>query len=145
MKNFVKSFWNNEDGAELAEYAVAVALLVAIGVLIFLILNASGDISPFSKKLHLRARFSSGDGLRRGMRVVDVSRNNDWSSVRVWHEPTDQMGLRVYAAYGFIMPEGEEAPRGGRMLDAGDRGMDQGFASSPRGRTIRTAGFSPTS
>ena len=24
--------------------------------------------------------------------------------------------------------------RGGRMLDAGDRGMDQGFASSPRGR-----------
>lgn len=76
-----------------------------------------------------------GDGLRRGMRVVDVSRNNDWSAVRVWHEPTDQMGLRVYAAYGFIMPEGEsDAPRGGRMLDAGDRGMDQGFASSPRGR-----------
>lgn len=76
-----------------------------------------------------------GDGLRRGMRVVDVSRNNDWSAVRVWHEPTDQMGLRVYAAYGFIMPEGEEAsPRGGRMLDAGDRGMDQGFSSSPRGR-----------
>lgn len=75
-----------------------------------------------------------GDGLRRGMRVVDVSRNNDWSAVRVWHEPTDQMGMRVYAAYGFIMPEGEEAPRGGRMLDAGDRGMDQGFSSSPRGR-----------
>ncbi|WP_455171145.1 CHAP domain-containing protein [Azospirillum largimobile] len=76
-----------------------------------------------------------GDGLRRGMRVVDVSRNNDWSAVRVWHEPTDQMGLRVYAAYGFIMPEGEEAPRGGRMLDAGDRGMDQGFSSTPRGRS----------
>ncbi len=79
-----------------------------------------------------------GDGLRRGMRVVDVSRNNDWSSVRVWHEPTDQLGLRVYAAYGFIMPEGEEAPRSGRMLDAGDRGMDQGFASSPRGRSKAT-------
>ena len=80
----------------------------------------------------------NGDGLRRGMRVVDVSRNNDWSSVRVWHEPTDQLGLRVYAAYGFIMPEGEEAPRSGRMLDAGDRGMDQGFASSPRGRSKAT-------
>ena len=35
MKNFVKSFWNNEDGAELAEYAVAVALLVAIGVAVY--------------------------------------------------------------------------------------------------------------
>ena len=80
----------------------------------------------------------NGDGLRRGMRVVDVSRNNDWSAVRVWHEPTDQLGLRVYAAYGFIMPEGEEAPRSGRMLDAGDRGMDQGFASSPRGRSKAT-------
>ncbi|ALG69665.1 hypothetical protein VY88_12145 [Azospirillum thiophilum] len=76
-----------------------------------------------------------GDGLRRGMKVVDVSRNNDWSAVRVWHEPTEQLGLRVYAAYGFIMPDGESEPRrGGRMLDAGDRGMDQNFSSTPRGR-----------
>ncbi|AWK86534.1 CHAP domain-containing protein [Azospirillum thermophilum] len=74
-----------------------------------------------------------GDGLRRGMRVVDVSRNNDWSAVRVWHEPTDQLGMRVYAAYGFIMPEGE-SPNGGRLLDAGDRGMDTGFTVAPKGR-----------
>ncbi|MBP2298175.1 CHAP domain-containing protein [Azospirillum picis] len=78
----------------------------------------------------------AGDGLQRGMRVVDVSKNNDWSSVRVWHEPTDQLGLRVYAAYGFIMPEdGDESEsRENRMLDAGDRGMDHGFSSAPRGR-----------
>lgn len=76
----------------------------------------------------------NGDGLRRGMRVVDVSRNNDWSSVRVWHEPTDQMGMRVYASYGFIMPEGEsEAPKS-RALDAGDRGMDTDFSVAPSGR-----------
>lgn len=75
-----------------------------------------------------------GDGLRRGMRVVDVSRNNDWSAVRVWHEPTDQMGMRVYASYGFIMPEGEEAPAKNRALDAGDRGMDTDFSVSPSGR-----------
>ena len=31
----LKNFWKNEDGAELAEYAVAVALLVAIGVLVY--------------------------------------------------------------------------------------------------------------
>ncbi|MBP2230171.1 hypothetical protein J2847_003474 [Azospirillum agricola] len=75
-----------------------------------------------------------GDGLRRGMRVVDVSKGNDWSAVRVWHEPTDQLGLRVYTAYGFILPEGEEAPKRGRVLDAGDRGMDSGFTVSPQGR-----------
>lgn len=80
----------------------------------------------------------SGDGLRRGMRVVDVSRNNDWSAVRVWNEPTDQMGLRVYTAYGFIMPEGQSAPSG-RMLDAGDHGMDTGFTVSPKGRSAKPA------
>jgi len=78
-----------------------------------------------------------GDGLRRGMRVVDVSKGNDWSAVRVWNEPTDQLGLRVYTAYGFIMPEGEEAPSRGRVLDAGDRGMDNGFTVSPQGRGKR--------
>lgn len=80
----------------------------------------------------------NGDGLRRGMRVVDVSRNNDWSTVRVWNEPTDQLGLRVYTAYGFILPEGQSAPEN-RMLDAGDRGMDTGFTVSPKGRTPKPA------
>ena len=51
------------------EVRVGLLVVIAIGVLIFLILNASGDISPFTKKLHLRARFSSGDGLRRGSEV----------------------------------------------------------------------------
>ncbi|MET0647992.1 MAG: MlaD family protein [Pyrinomonadaceae bacterium] len=51
------------------EVRVGLLVVVAIGVLIFLILNASGDISPFSRKIRLRARFSSGDGLRRGSEV----------------------------------------------------------------------------
>jgi phospholipid/cholesterol/gamma-HCH transport system substrate-binding protein len=51
------------------EVRVGLLVVVAVGVLIFLILNASGDISPFSKKVHLRARFSNGDGLRRGSEV----------------------------------------------------------------------------
>jgi phospholipid/cholesterol/gamma-HCH transport system substrate-binding protein len=51
------------------EVRVGLLIVVAIGVLIFLILNASGDISPFSRKIKLRARFSSGDGLRRGSEV----------------------------------------------------------------------------
>src|ERR1051325_11737259 len=51
------------------EVRVGLLVVVAIGVLIFLILNASGDISPFSKKIHLRARFPNADGLRRGSEV----------------------------------------------------------------------------
>jgi phospholipid/cholesterol/gamma-HCH transport system substrate-binding protein len=53
----------------LRELRVGLLVVVAIGVLIFLILNASGDISPFSKKVHLRARFANADGLRRGSEV----------------------------------------------------------------------------
>ncbi len=37
--------------------------------------------------------------------VRDVSRNNDWSDVRVWYTPGHTYGTRTYAAHGFIYPE----------------------------------------
>lgn len=36
--------------------------------------------------------------------VIDVSARNDWSLVRVWWPPTDQMGIAAYPARGFILP-----------------------------------------
>jgi hypothetical protein len=36
------------------------------------------------------------------MPVLDVSKNNDWSQVRVWDPKTSQFGARVYAISGFI-------------------------------------------
>jgi phospholipid/cholesterol/gamma-HCH transport system substrate-binding protein len=51
------------------ELRVGILIVAAVVVLIFLILNASGDISPFSKKLHLRAQFPNADGLRKGSEV----------------------------------------------------------------------------
>ncbi len=36
--------------------------------------------------------------------VVDVSPANDWSEVRVWYPPTDQLGTSTYATYGFVLP-----------------------------------------
>lgn len=36
--------------------------------------------------------------------VADVSPNNDWSEVRVWHIPGRQWGARIYRANGFIHP-----------------------------------------
>jgi phospholipid/cholesterol/gamma-HCH transport system substrate-binding protein len=44
-------------------------ILAAIGLLIFLILNASGDFNPFSRKLRLKAQFNTADGLREGSEV----------------------------------------------------------------------------
>ncbi|AWJ84675.1 CHAP domain-containing protein [Azospirillum sp. TSH58] len=74
-----------------------------------------------------------GRGLRRNMRVVDVSPRNDWSAVRVWHEPSDQLGLRVYTTYGFILPDGEEADV--RQADSRGAGIGSTFAVAPQGRS----------
>ena len=51
------------------ELRVGLLVLGSIAILVFLILNASGDINPFSKKLHLKARFVDANGLREGSEV----------------------------------------------------------------------------
>jgi phospholipid/cholesterol/gamma-HCH transport system substrate-binding protein len=53
----------------LNELRVGIFVLVSIIILIFLILNASGDINPFTRKLHLKARFVDANGLREGSQV----------------------------------------------------------------------------
>ncbi len=52
-----------------SELRVGVFVLAAFGVLMFLLLNATGDFNPFDQKLHLKARFESADGLRPGSEV----------------------------------------------------------------------------
>lgn len=53
----------------LSQLRVGIFVLVALLVLGFLILNSTGDFNPFEKKLHLRARFVTADGLREGAEV----------------------------------------------------------------------------
>lgn len=36
--------------------------------------------------------------------VIDVSENNDWTKVRVWHVPGGYWGGRTYEVEGFIQP-----------------------------------------
>lgn len=53
------------------------------------------------------ANWASGaarGAVHRNQRVVDVSRRNDWSAVRVWHPPSDTLGVTVFPAWGFIHP-----------------------------------------
>lgn len=53
----------------LREVRVGLLIVISVAVLIFLILNASGDISLFSSQLRLRARFANAEGLRPGSEV----------------------------------------------------------------------------
>jgi phospholipid/cholesterol/gamma-HCH transport system substrate-binding protein len=48
----------------ISELRVGIFMLAALLVFGFLILNSSGDFNPFEKKLRLKARFPSADGLR---------------------------------------------------------------------------------
>ena len=34
--------------------------------------------------------------------VIDVSPGNDWTKVRVWWPPANQMGVTEYATFGFV-------------------------------------------
>ena len=45
-------------------------------------------------------RFGRGQ-ITRNVRVIDVSENNDWTSVRVWNDVDDCFG-KPYKALGFI-------------------------------------------
>lgn len=42
--------------------------------------------------------------IHKNARVRDVSRDNDWSQVKIWYTPGRQYGKRTYSPYGFIYP-----------------------------------------
>ncbi|KAK0039378.1 MCE family protein [Biomphalaria pfeifferi] len=52
-----------------SQLRVGLFVLIALAVLGFLILNSTGEFNPFEKKLHLKARFVTADGLREGAEV----------------------------------------------------------------------------
>ncbi len=52
-----------------SQLRVGIFVLFGLAVLGFLILNATGDFNPFEKKIRLRARFATADGLREGAEV----------------------------------------------------------------------------
>jgi surface antigen len=55
------------------------------------------------------ANWSLIDGDRghveRNVTVVDVSPNGDWSEVKVWNNPSHDLGATTYPTYGFIYQE----------------------------------------
>jgi len=50
--------------------------------------------------------------------VVDVSENNDWSRVKVWYNPINDLGTTVYPTYGFIYNNARDAFANGRQMAA---------------------------
>src|SRR4026209_2772228 len=96
----------SQKNVTLSQLRVGIFVLIAIAVLVFLVLNASGDINPFSRKLHLKARFVDANGLREG------------SEVRL-------AGVRVGKVEKIVLLEPSPvpgAPRGGAGVTVGSAG-----------------------
>lgn len=79
-----------------------------------------GHVAAVSRVLDSRtvllrhANWSPIDG-RRGqieddVRAVDVSPDNDWSQVRVWYAPIQDLGTTVWPVSGFIYPDSDTRP-----------------------------------
>jgi len=51
------------------------------------------------------ANWSVPGAIEEDVLAVDVSEDNDWSAVRVWHSPTGRMGARTNPTFGFIYPQ----------------------------------------
>jgi surface antigen len=74
-----------------------------------------GHVAAVSRVLDSRtvllthANWSPIEGRRgqieRDVRAVDVSQLNDWSEVRVWYGPINDLGTTVYPVEGFIYQE----------------------------------------
>jgi surface antigen len=47
--------------------------------------------------------------IERDVTVVDVSPTGDWSQVKVWYDPTHNLGSTVYPTYGFIYQAAQRA------------------------------------
>src|SRR5271170_2327872 len=47
--------------------------------------------------------------VERNVTVVDVSANGDWSQVKVWNDPSHNLGTTVYPTYGFIYQDAATA------------------------------------
>ncbi|MBL8531393.1 MAG: CHAP domain-containing protein [Hyphomonadaceae bacterium] len=89
--------------------------------------NTRGHVAVVTEVLSPRlirvdhANWLNGGEVSVGVPVADVSPNNDWSQIRVWHIPGEHWGGRVYRADGFIHPV---------MLMAGGAGSLRSIASS---------------
>lgn len=58
--------------------------------------------------------------IERDVTVVDVSDANDWSQVRVWHNPSGDLGISTYPTYGFIY---QSSPEGVTRIALAAEGM----------------------
>ncbi len=69
--------------------------------------------------------------IENNVKVIDVSKNNDWSRVRVWYAPLEALGGTKWPTYGFIYP-GEAPTAAPVMVAQADRAVPTARTAKPQ-------------
>jgi surface antigen len=81
------------------------------------------------------ANWSLMDGHRgqveENVTVVDVSDTGDWSKVKVWNDPSRDLGATTYPTYGFIYSRPEQNPILAAARNAGETAFNQAAKMLP--------------
>ena len=86
-----------------------------LGICFALLLDRAGhDVMASDIRTNYVAALNRGE-IQMGALVRDVSAANDWSQVRVWYPPVNDLGNRAYPVYGFILNEPFQAARDARV------------------------------
>ena len=80
------------------------SILVVGGTLSGHVAVVSAVVSPREVRLDHANWMGEGETILNAP-AVDVSTAGDWSQVRVWHPPTNTLGVRTYPGLGFIHPD----------------------------------------
>ncbi|MGE0827756.1 MAG: CHAP domain-containing protein [Hyphomonadaceae bacterium] len=97
-------WWSQAEGRYRRSHTPEVGAVMAMGG------TPSGHVAVVSRVINPReilidhANWLGGGEIITGALAMDVSPNNDWTQVRVWHPPTNSLGLRPYPVSGFIHP-----------------------------------------
>jgi surface antigen len=92
------------------------------------------------------ANWSMIDGDRghveRNVTVVDVSPNGDWSQVKVWNDPSHDLGTTVYPTYGFIYQDAVTAASA-RITAASDAAINMAQSAASQVAAAVRPGSAP--
>ena len=77
--------------------------------------------------------------------VVDVSPNGDWSQVKVWNDPSHNLGTTIYPTYGFIYQDPATAAAATQIASAGSATIAMAQSAASQVAAAVRPGATPTS
>lgn len=104
LSGAARVWWDQAEGLYERTHTPQPGAIMAMGG------TSAGHVAVVARVLSAReilidhANWMNRGEIQTGALAVDVSEANDWSRVRVWHVPSNQLGLRPYPVIGFIIP-----------------------------------------